>query len=321
MALYWGIDIGGTKTAVILGDENARILDRISFPTDRAAGPDKLLADIKRAIAEICKRRNIQASDAEAVGISCGGPLDSTAGVVLGPPNLPGWDYVPVVAELSGFTDRPAYLENDANAGALAEWRFGAGRGTENMVFITAGTGFGAGLILNGRLYSGTNDMAGEIGHVRLEKYGPVAYGKPGSVDALCGGAGIARVAAAMMDDALRRGEQSKLFTMRLDGPITAREVAAAARAGDELAQRIILKAAEYIGRALAILVDILNPERIILGSLAVRMGDMLLEPVREWVRREALPRSAQVCEILPAALGEKLGDIAALCVAMRIGY
>lgn len=320
MTYFLGVDLGGTKTAVVLGDEEAQVLEKASFPTDHAGGPQKVIEDIKRAASEVCGRHGITPADVEAVGISCGGPLDSAAGLILGPPNLPGWDNVPIVAVLEAFTGRPAYLENDANAGAVAEWRFGAGVGTRNMVFITAGTGFGAGLILDGRLYSGTNDMAGEIGHVRLQPYGPVAYGKAGSVDGLCGGAGVARVARERMDAAIRRGRQSLLFMMARYAPVTAQMVAEAAAAGDALALEIVGRVGEYWGQALAILVDILNPQRIVLGSLAVRFGETLLAPAREVMRREALTRSSEVCEIVPAQLGERLGDIAALCVAMRIG-
>lgn len=320
MTRFLGVDLGGTKTAVVLGDQEAHVLEKASFPTDHAGGPEKVIEDIKRAADEVCHRRGMRPADVEAVGISCGGPLDSAAGVILGPPNLPGWDNVPIVAALQAFTGRPAYLENDANAGAVAEWRFGAGIGTRNMIFVTAGTGFGAGLILDGRLYAGTNDMAGEIGHVRLQPYGPVAYGKAGSVDGLCGGAGMARVAREMMDAAARRGRQSVLFMMARRAPVTAQMVAEAAGAGDELALEIVRQVAEYWGQALAILVDILNPERIVLGSLAVRFGEMILAPAREVMRHEALARAGEVCEIVPAQLGERLGDVAALCVAMRIG-
>jgi glucokinase len=318
MGLYLGIDIGGTKTAVVLGNERAETLQRESFPTDHEGGPSRVIAQIKHAICQVCKRAGIEAADVQAAGVSCGGPLDTRSGVILGPPNLPGWDEVPVVAELTSFISRPTYLENDANAGAVAEWQFGAGQGVRNMVFITAGTGFGAGLILNGQLYSGTNDMAGEIGHVRLEDYGPAAYGKTGSVDGLCGGAGIAQVARQMMDDACRRGERSVLFSRC--GPLTAQVVAEAALAGDVLARQVIQRVGYYWGRALAILIDILNPQRVVLGSLAVRLGEAVLGPAREVVRREALPRAASVCEIVPAQLGERLGDVAALCVAMRLG-
>lgn len=318
MARYLGIDIGGTKTAVVLGDETANILRRSSFPTDHEGGPQAVLEDIKRAATELTVAEGLSLGEVEAVGISCGGPLDSRAGVVLGPPNLPGWERVSVVEDLSAFTGRPAYLENDANAGAVAEWTFGAGRGTSNMIFVTAGTGFGAGLILDGRLYYGTNDMAGEIGHVRLLEHGPYAYGKTGSVDGLCGGAGLAQVAREMMDTTVRRGEHSVLFSHR--GPVTAQVVGDAAKAGDELAARILRQVGDYWGRVLAVLVDVLNPERIVLGSLAVRLGDTILEPAREALRREALALNVQVCEIVPAQLGERLGEVAALCVAMRLG-
>ncbi|MBC7289117.1 MAG: ROK family protein, partial [Armatimonadetes bacterium] len=187
-----------------------------------------------------------------------------------------------------------------------------------NMIFVTAGTGFGAGLILDGRLYCGTSDLAGEIGHVRLEKFGPFAYGKAGSVDGLCGGAGMAQVAAEAIDAAVRRGRQSVLLMLKRRP--TAKDVADAACQGDELALEIIRRVGTYWGRALAILVDVLNPERIVMGALAVRLGELILGPARKALRREALPKSAAVCDVVPAQLGERLGDVAALCVAMRLG-
>jgi len=318
MPFFLGVDLGGTKTAVLVGNERAETLARQAFETDHEGGPEAVLDKVARAAEQLTREVGLSLGEVQAVGISCGGPLDAQAGVVLGPPNLPGWDEVPVVSELQRRLGRPAYLQNDANAGAVAEWQFGAGRGTRNMVFITAGTGFGAGLILDGRLYSGTNDMAGEIGHVRLRRHGPFAYGKTASVDALCGGAGMAQVAREMMDRAARRGEQSLLFSLRR--PVTARDVADAAARGDGLAHSIISRVGEYWGEALAILVDLLNPERVVLGSLAVRLGDAILAPAREVLAREALVRSAAVCDIVPAALGERLGDVAALCVAQRLG-
>jgi glucokinase len=320
MALYIGVDLGGTTTRVIIGDARARTLGKVSFDTDHKGGPAAVLARIADGVGLLCRERDIGPSEVAAVGVSCGGPLDSAAGVVLGPPNLPGWDEVPITAELSRLTGRPTWLENDANAGAVAEWKYGAGRGTRSMVFITAGTGFGAGLILGGRLYSGANDMAGEIGHVRLEAYGPWGYGKTGTVDALCGGAGMAQVAREMMDTARRAGRQSLLLMTRPGRPVTARDVGEAAVAGDGLALEVVRRVGDYWGQALAVLVDVVNPERVVIGSLAVRLGDLILGPAREALRREALPRGAAVCDVVPAELGERLGDVAALCVAMRLG-
>ena len=320
MGTYLGIDIGGTKTAVFLGNERAETLARIEFATDHVGGPETVLGDIERAAHRVCEQLGVTFDDLQGVGISCGGPLDSATGVVLGPPNLPGWAEVPVVERVAAFTGLPTFLENDANAGAVAEWRFGGGRGCRNVVFITAGTGLGCGLVLDGRLYSGTNDMAGEAGHVRLAPYGPEGYGKFGSFEGFCSGAGIAKLAARDLDAAARTGRRSSLFAVRSERELTTRDVAEAALAGDELAADVLRAAGEYLGRGLAILIDLLNPEVIVLGSLAVRLGERYLGPAREVIAREALSRAAQVCRIAPAELGERIGDVAALCVAMRLG-
>ena len=159
MREYIGIDIGGTKCAVVRGDESGRILEKRSFPTtDRANTLEQIFEHTRQILSDRTK----------AIGVSCGGPLDSKTGVILGPPNLPGWDCVPVTEHLTERFHLPAYLENDANACAVAEWRFGAGKGCENLIFLTFGTGLGAGLILDGKLYRGACGMAGEVGHVRL---------------------------------------------------------------------------------------------------------------------------------------------------------
>ena len=186
-----GVDIGGTKCAVTLGKpagDDLEIKDKISFPTTEV---EDTIRNIKSSIRNILKRNNLEESDIAAIGISCGGPLDSKTGVIMSPPNLPGWDNIPIVEILSEEFHTKAAVHNDANACALAEWKFGAGKGTRNMVFMTFGTGLGAGLIIDGKLYAGTNDNAGELGHVRLENFGPVGYGKAGSFEGFCSGSGI----------------------------------------------------------------------------------------------------------------------------------
>lgn len=177
-----GIDIGGTKCAVIVGDENG-IADKIKFETTTV---DETIKNIISAVEKLGAN--------DAIGISCGGPLDSKRGVIMSPPNLPGWDNIEIVKMLEERFKMPVSIQNDANACALAEWKYGAGRGTENMIFLTFGTGLGAGLILDGRLYAGTNDMAGEVGHIRISDYGPVGYGKAGSFEGFCSGGGIAEI-------------------------------------------------------------------------------------------------------------------------------
>jgi glucokinase len=310
-----GVDIGGTKTAVLVSLEAPSVLDRVEFPTKPAKGPEPALRLIKAGIRDLLAKYGLKPS---AIGVSCGGPLDHIGGIIQAPPNLSTWVDVPVKAMLEHEFGVTCRVENDANAGAVAEHRFGAGRGCRNMVFLTMGTGLGAGIITDGRLYHGTNDFAGEIGHVRLTRSGPVGYHKAGSVEGWASGGGIPQVAVKAVKAALKRKEPTMLAGRLQQGkPITARDVALAASKGDAVATRILRSTGKRLGAVLAILVDILNPERIVIGGLAMRLGDTLLEPAREVMLREALPYSTAVCQVVPAQLDERIGDIAALCVAM----
>jgi len=315
--LWAGVDIGGTKTAVLVSSHPPHVLRRIEFPTLPANGPQPALDRIKSALHDVLSERGASAT---GIGISCGSPLDAERGVIQAPPNLPTWVDIPIVQILADEFGCPAYLENDANAGALAEHRFGAGRGTRNMVFLTMGTGFGAGIIIDGRIYRGANGNAGEIGHVRLTADGPVGYHKAGSAEGWVSGGGLAQWAAGEIGAARERGESSLLLGLAPDLAITARDVGLAAEKGDPLAARIVAQLGEKLGRALGILVDILNPERIVIGGLAMRLGERLFAPARQSLAEEALPHPAAVCEIVPAALGESIGDVAALCIAMDAG-
>lgn len=313
-----GVDIGGTKTAVVLSRRLPEVLTRHEFPTAPENGPQPAIREIIRGLREALHSIGAEGRDLKAIGVSCGNPLDAARGIIQAPPNLKTWVDVPICEILQKEFGSRCYLENDANAGALAEASFGAGKGVENFVFITMGTGFGAGLILNGELYRGASDAGGEIGHVRLTRNGPVGYGKAGSVEGWASGGGMAQVAATFVRAALKRGETTTLGPMLSadSSRITARDVAMAAKAGDRVAQAIILKVGRRLGQALAILIDVLNPDRIAIGGLAMRMGEDLLGPARKVVAAEALTASARACKILPAELGERIGDIASLCIA-----
>ena len=283
---YIGIDIGGTKCAVVRGDEQGAVLEKLSFPTqDR----ETTLTQIFDASQQLWTK------ETAAIGISCGGPLDAQKGVILGPPNLPGWDQVPITELLTRRFHVPAYLENDANACAVAEWRFGAGKGCDNMIFLTFGTGLGAGLILNGRLYRGACGMAGEVGHVRLFDEGHVGYGKAGSFEGYCSGGGISQY-----------------------GLGSAAQAAALAAKGDKTALKLWEHTGECLGRLLALLMDILNPDRIVIGSIYVRASRFMADSMYKLLQAEALYENRKACVILPAMLGESLGDTAALSVAMH---
>ena len=255
----------------------------------------------------------------KGIGISCGGPLDSKKGMIYSPPNLPGWDNVPIVEIFSKRFGVHVSIQNDANACALAEWLMGAGKGTQNMIFLTFGTGMGSGLILNGRLYAGTNDLGGEVGHIRLAKNGPVGFGKAGSFEGFCSGGGIAQLAETMVLEKLQKGEYIA-FCPDTDSAkkLTAKTVAEAAISGDPAALEIIRISAEYLGRGLAVLIDILNPECIVIGSIYSR-NEMLFKPhVVRILAEEAIPSAVEVCRIKPALLGESIGDYAALCVVLN---
>lgn len=315
-----GVDIGGTKTAVVVSLEPPAIIDRTEFLTQPETGAQPALESIKRGIDDLLSKHELDRATIHAIGVSCGGPLDRILGVIQAPPNLSTWVDVPIKTILEAEFKVDCHVENDANAGAVAEHRFGAGRGCQNMIFLTMGTGFGAGIIADGRLYHGANDMAGEIGHVRLTRSGPVGYYKAGSVEGWVSGGGIAQVAALAVAAAQKRGEATTLAEhLQRAMPISARDVAWAAQRGDAVANRIIRSTGRRLGQVLAMLVDILNPERIVIGGLAIRLGDVLLGPARKVIQREALAPSAAVCEVLPAALDERIGDIAALCVAMGL--
>jgi len=315
-----GVDIGGTKTAVVLSKQPPEMLARIEFPTSPELGPERAVGLIKQNIRKLIELREAAGSCFEGIGVSCGGPLDQAAGVIQAPPNLATWVDVPIVQILKDEFGVACRMENDANAGAVAEHRFGAGQGARHMIFLTMGTGLGAGVIVDGRLLLGARGQAGEIGHVRLTASGPVGYHKAGSVEGWASGGGMAQVAAREIVNAIERGEATILAgVLETKGAVTAKDVGEAAQAGDELAVRILESTGSRLGEAMAILVDLFNPERIVVGGLAMRLGERLLTQARKAMEREALPESAKLCQVVPAALGERIGDVAAICVAMGI--
>ena len=302
----FGLDIGGTKCAVsALIDGRVTEIDR--FATDAF---EPAFARLCAALAPHCTN----ADRPRIFGISCGGPLDTAAGVILAPPNLPpSWHGTRIAERLTARFGGRAVLMNDANACALAEWRFGAGRGTRSMIFLTSGTGMGSGLILDGRLYEGTTGDAGEIGHVRLRAEGPVGYNKAGSVEGFTSGGGIARLAEQL----LARQSAAPAWT-QMGTPITLQRLAAAARGGDPFALGVLRIAGERLGETLALLVDLFNPQRIVLGGFFPRCRDLLEPHLHPVLVREALPVPLAACRIVPAELGETIGSHGAIAAALH---
>lgn len=303
-----GLDIGGTKCAITVGEiegDDIKIVHREEFPTAGLAW-QQVLAKFEAQIRALSTAQPLNLSTFDSIGISCGGPLDSQKGLILSPPNLPGWDNVPIVKYFEDAFHVPVHVQNDANACAYAEWKYGAGKGTRNMVFMTFGTGLGAGIIVDGRLYSGTNDNAGEIGHIRLAPTGPVGYNKEGSAEGFCSGAGmtkLARIRAAEKGVTLPDDFNTKELFRRVD-------------AGDAFCTAVFEESAEKLATILAYTIDILNPEVISLGGVFMRQADRFMKIVNPILEREALSLSRQVCRIVPAGLGESIGDYAALAVA-----
>ena len=311
-----GVDVGGTKCAVTYGQKEGfelHIREKIRFATTDV---DETIANIVRAVDDVMRKNGLTAGNTAAIGVSCGGPLDSRTGVVMSPPNLPGWDNIPIVKLLGDRFGIRTGIHNDANACALAEWKFGAGIGARNMAFLTFGTGLGAGLILDGKLYAGTNDNAGELGHIRLSDFGPVGYGKCGSFEGFASGGGIAQLARFKVSEKHQMGQRVSWCAPGQLDEITARDVADAAAAGDELALEIYRISATYLGRGLAIVIDLINPEVIVIGGMYTRNREMMEPFVLREIEREALSHARRVCSIRPAALGEQIGDYAALSVA-----
>jgi len=316
-----GFDIGGTKCATILGEtddnNNIRIVDKIAFPTKN--GPDETLKAIFENTDNLIKKNNLDKSNIAGIGISCGGPLDSKNGIIQSPPNLPGWDDIPIIRITEDYFGVKAFVQNDANACAMAEWKFGAGKGYENVIFFTFGTGMGAGLILNGQLYSGTCDLAGEVGHIRLSEFGPVGFGKTGSFEGWCSGGGIAQVGQIMARQQIQMGKKTLYCDSLENLPlVSAKSIAEAAYAGDETAIEVYKTISEYLGKGLSLIIDILNPQVIILGSIFGRAKDLIEPHMWRIINQETISYSSAQCKIVPAELSENIGDMAALVLAIE---
>ncbi len=309
MAYYLGFDVGGTKCAISVGEVDntggIAILERYETLTETS--PQATFDKLSWKIKAYQKRYKIVGA-----GISCGGPLNTQTGVIVSPPNLVGWHGFAIVKYVKERYGIIAKLENDANACALAEWKFGAGKGCKNMAFFTFGTGLGAGLILDGKLYQGTNGNAGEAGHIRLAPRGPIGYNKKGSFEGFCSGGGIARLAKQMA----RRLKDPPKY---MDGDITTKELAKKAFDGDEFAKKVFAKSGDMLGQGLSILVDILNPEKIVLGGVFMRSAELLLPTMQRRMKKECLSASLSVCQIVKAELSENIGDFAALAIATEM--
>ena len=302
-----GFDIGGTKMAVVVGTLSGEVIARHEFPS---LGPE----DTRRNFIDWGRTLlgNIPGGHLLACGIAAPGPMSSRRGMVLTPPNMPAWRDEPVKAWIEEAFGVPTGMENDANAAAVAEWCWGLHKKVDNLIYLTCGTGMGAGLILNGHLYRGKDDLAGEVGHLRILPLGPVGFFKAGSLEGLTRGGALADLAR------LRIQEPHAPSTLDAIDPVgfTGQIVGEAALSADPLARAVVIESATYLGQGCALLIDILNPERISLGSIARRLGTLYVDAVRDAARREAIPAAFAGCVIDVAALGDAVQDRGALAVA-----
>ena len=302
-----GFDIGGTKMAVVVGTPEGQILRRFEFPSSSPEEAHKNFIERGRALLA-----EIDGAELIGCGLSAPGTMSSKRGLILEPPNMPLWRDVPVRRWVADAFAAPVGMENDANAAAVAEWLWGHAKRVDNLIYLTCGTGMGAGLILDGRLYRGKEDLAGEVGHIRLMPFGPVGFFKAGSLEGLTKGGALADIARIRLQE---RHPPSALEALPLE-TLTGQIVGEAALNGDALARAVVIESASYLGQACAIFIDILNPEKISLGSIARKLGSLYVDAVRAAAQREAIPAAFAHCIIDVAALGDRVQDLGALAVA-----
>ena len=296
-----GIDLGGTKIRSVVTLADGTIVGEDIRPTDAEGGPNVVVNRLVASAQAAVTASGVPHHSIVAVGVTAPGTVDFDEGVLHQPPNLPGWDAVPLGRLMRDLLDRPVFVENDANAAAYGEWRYGAGVGLRHLIYLTVSTGIGAGLILNGQMYRGADGAAGELGHMTIDVNGPPHNcGMVGCLEVLASGTAIARMARDAVE-----ADRAPLLARLADeaGELTAAEVDRAADAGDPVAQEILAKAAHYLGVGLANYINIFNPEAIVIGGGVTRIGRQLLEPACALAKSRAFRLPSERVRLLPAAL------------------
>jgi glucokinase len=309
--LYLGLDIGGTKLAVGIANAEGRVLADAAEPTDPTSRPGDVVEALYRMSQAVCAKAGVGLRDLRAVGISYGGPVDYPAGVTVTCHHLQGWEKVPLVRMVEERFGLPAAMDNDANAAALAEAVFGAGRGHTHLLYLTVSSGIGGGIIIEGEIYRGATSMAGEIGHMTVKPDGPVCTcGRRGCLEAMASGWSIAR--RAQEAAAAWPGESA----LKRLAEITAQAVAQAAEAGDALALEIMRETADNLAFGIGAGVNLLNPTLVVIGGGVSQAGEVLFGPLREALGRYALKENAQAVRVAPAALGAQVGVLGGVALA-----
>jgi glucokinase len=307
-----GLDIGGTKLAAGVVGRDGAVRSFVRTPTKVEEGPDAVVKRLLDLGREAVSAAGSAMADMTAVGIGCGGPLDPVTGRVQGPPGLPGWDDVPIVDLVTAAYDRPSFLENDATAAVLGEYRYGTWGDVGHMLYLTVSTGVGGGVILDGRLHRGAAGNGGEFGHVVIDWRGRLCgCGQRGCIEAYASGSSIARRAA----EALATGEPS---SMRGLTAVTAETVSAHAGLGDPLARRIWDETTAALGRAVAVMINVIEPRLVILGGGVTRAGDALLLPVRHAALSQAMRPAAAAARVELSSHGDAVGVVGAAASAFH---
>jgi glucokinase len=313
---FIGIDLGGTKIGTGLVKRDGNVWARDYRLTEASQGRAVVIDRMISAARQVMDEAGLGADDIEAVGIGAPGPLDIPLGILTEPPNLPGWHNVPLKQIIEDELGIPAHLENDANAAAIGEYLYGAGQGTRHMIYVTVSTGIGGGLILDGQIYHGLTGGAGEIGHMTILPQGPqCGCGNRGCLEAMASGTAIAREGQYLVS----RGVPTLISELAEDasGGVSARTVVEAMRRGDEYATEIIVQAMSYLGIGMANLVNLFNPEMIVIGGGLTNLGDRLLDPVRRGIALYAFAMLAQQAQVTLARLGDDVGIVGAAGAAM----
>lgn len=305
-----GIDVGGTNVKLALVDDKGNINYSNSVPTRAEMGYEYTVNNIKQAIRDLLTETKLSTKDIEGIGFGFPGQVDYKSGVVRLAPNIPGWVDVPIAKLIEDEFKIPTRVDNDVRCAALGELNYGAGKGCENLICITVGTGIGSGLIINGKLVRGASNAAGEIGHIKLQMHdGPICgCGDTGCMEAFASGPSI----VAMAENYIRGGKSTKFREMANGAQITPYIVCEAAKAGDPVAKRIFKIMGEYIGIGLASVVNLLNPEKIIVGGGVADAGDLLINPMKHTLKERAMKIAGDAVEIVPAQLGNTAGVIGA---------
>lgn len=313
-----GVDIGATHITILLANYAAHVVGEIECPINISSGPQEVLNKADELLRTLLKNHGMDMKNLSAVGLGVPGPVVAGAGIVSEPPIMPGWDKFPIHDFVKSLWNVPVSVSNDAELGAIGEWAYGAGRGERNLAYIKVGRGIGAGLIVEGMIYHGSNGSAGEIGHITINENGPLcSCGNMGCLEAMAGGNAVAQKAIELVG----KGRRTELANIKPVNSITSGDVIAAACKGDLVAQQLLVEAGYHLGTAISALVNLFNPDIIIIGGNVSRIGDLLLDPIRQTVQERSLKMASSHLRISTALLGKRSSGMGALVQALSLVF